>query len=309
MVVAVGMNPALDRILIVPGMAVGETLKAREVTIVPSGKGANVAAVMHLLGVPVRHTGFLGREQEPLYQHRLRGVPCEFALVDGTTRTDTTIIDPDTGSETHIREPGFEVSPAAVDAFIESLLRSIDPGDVVTLSGSLPPGAPGDTYARIIRRCREAGAQTFLDSSGIALQRGALAAPTLMKPNEVELAELAGHALGGVSDVVAACATLLDRGVEAVAVSLGEGGGLLAEPGEAWFGPAIPTDVVNTVGCGDAFACGWLAARLAGRPAREQLEEALAVGAANAMTNGAGIIELEHIDQMRALASGERVDT
>jgi 2-dehydro-3-deoxygluconokinase len=40
---------------------------------------------------------------------------------------------------------------------------------------------------------------------------------------------------------------------------------------ETVFVPAIPTEVVEAVGAGDAFAAGWLAARLAGASAEERL--------------------------------------
>ncbi|HDS74807.1 MAG TPA: 1-phosphofructokinase, partial [Firmicutes bacterium] len=65
--------------------------------------------------------------------------------------------------------------------------------------------------------------------------------------------------------------------------------------------------VVNTVGCGDAFVAGWMAARVGGLSAEEQLREALSVAAANAMTSGAGIIEGEHAEQMRKIAVVERI--
>ena len=66
MVIAVGLNPAMDRILLVPGFAVGATLKAESVETLPSGKGANVAAVLRLLGVSVRYMdGYLVVVHQP----------------------------------------------------------------------------------------------------------------------------------------------------------------------------------------------------------------------------------------------------
>ena len=40
---------------------------------------------------------------------------------------------------------------------------------------------------------------------------------------------------------------------------------------ETTFAPAIPTEVVEAVGAGDAFAAGWLAAKLEGVPAAQRL--------------------------------------
>ena len=307
MVIAVGLNPAIDRILLVPEFAVGATLKAESVETLPSGKGANVAAVLRLLGVSVRYMGFVGRDEAESYRRRLAGVPCEFVEVEGRTRIDTTIIDAAARTETHIREPGFRVSAEQVDAFIEQLHLSLSPGDLVTLSGSLPPGAPVDTYARIVRLCRERGVVAFLDTSGEPLRLGVASVPALMKPNDEELAELAGRRAEDPDEIVRAARELIAGGVEAVAVSLGAAGAILVEKDQAWQGSAHAPEVVNTVGCGDAFAAGWIAARLSGADGAAQLREALAVGAANAMTHGAGIIRPEHISLMRNRTSLRRL--
>ena len=202
---------------------------------------------MHLLGDGVIHTGFLGREEEELYRRRLDGIPCFFHAVDGRTRTDTTIIDPIAQTETHIREPGFNVTEEQVEAFLADLASRVSSGDLVTLSGSLPPGAPLDTYARIIRLCAERGVESFLDTSGDALHEGIAATPTLMKPNDEELAELTGKRTHDDSEIVPAARDLLERGVSAVAVSLGARGAVLVDREGAWRGEAEAPTVVNTV--------------------------------------------------------------
>jgi len=311
MVVAVGLNPAIDRILIVPGFAVGKTLKAESVETLPSGKGANVAAVFRLLDVDVRFVGFVGRDDVPAYRRRLEGVPCDLVEIDGRTRIDTTIIDPPAGnrvgSETHVREPGFTVSHDDLDRFRGAFAQAVRGAELVTLSGSLPPGAPVDTYRRIILYCRERGVRTFLDTSDEPLRLGAEAVPTLMKPNDEELEELVGYPVREVDAMVRAARELIGRGVEAVAVSLGAEGAILVERDGAWRGKAEAPEVVNTVGCGDAFAAGWLAARLRGDDMAGQLREALALGAANAMTHGAGVVLPENIALMRERAEVRRV--
>jgi 1-phosphofructokinase len=329
MVVAVGLNPALDRILVVPGFAVGETLKAESVRLIPSGKATNVAVVLRQLGVPVRFVGFVGREEVQLYRSRLTGVATDIHEVDGTTRTDTTIIDPTRQNETHIREPGFRVDTTDLDVIIGRILRSLSTGDLVMMSGSLPPGAPADTYARLIESCHKVGVQTFLDTSGIALAEGVQAVPTYIKPNLEELTELTGwtdsvgnvvriggtDSVGGVSgsvgdstgNIVEAARGLISRGTKAVSVTLGGDGALLVDAECAWRGSAAIPDVVNTVGCGDAFACGWMSARIVGRSMEEQLSEALVLGGANAMSHGAGNIADENITTVRQTLTCVRV--
>ncbi len=307
MIVVVGMNPALDRILSVPNFAVGATLKADSVTVLPAGKGANVAAVLRALGAPVRYAGFVGRGEIARYRERLDGIPCDIVPVDGETRIDTTIIDPVHGTETHLREPGFVISRNIVTKFANALLADIQRDDTVILAGSLPPGAPDDSYAEIIRGCCERGATTLLDSSGPALKAGVAAVPTFLKPNREELHELTNRPVDSIDDILAAADELVARGISAVAVSLGADGAVLLENGGAWRGRVDASKVVNTVGCGDAFVAGWMAARVAGQNHEDQLHDALSVAGANAMTSGAGIIEVEHVEQMRESAVVEKI--
>ena len=304
MVVAVGLNPTIDRTITVPGFAIGATLKAESVRTLASGKGANVAAMLHQLGVPVRFVGMVGEEEVHLYRERLAGVPCDIVEVADRTRMDTTIIVPASSadeerSETHIREPGFDVSDADVDHAVAMILDAAEPGDLVVMSGSLPPGASQDVYAGIIGECRQRGVETLLDTSGAPLVSGVAAAPTYLKPNQEELADLVSQDTVDSTRIVGAARELIQRGTRAVAVTLGGEGALLVERGTAWRGRAPAPEVVNTVGSGDAFASGWIAARLAGEPPMSQLQRALALGAANAMSHGACVVEEEHIRLMR----------
>jgi fructose-1-phosphate kinase PfkB-like protein len=93
--------------------------------------------------------------------------------------------------------------------------------------------------------------------------------------------------------------TLLRGDTQGIAVSFGDQGAIFTNLNEAWQGVAKAPSVANTVGCGDAFLAGLLSAEADGLSPREQLHEALAVSAANAMTHGAGVIRLEDIESMR----------
>jgi 1-phosphofructokinase len=132
---------------------------------------------------------------------------------------------------------------------------------------------------------REAGRLVALDCSGLPL-RYVLAQegdrlPHLVKPNADELAEVAGRPLRTLGDVADAAQMLLKRGVRTVLVSLGRHGALLVDadlPGPL-HGVAAVHRVANTVGAGDAFLAGWLAAGSAGATSSDALANALRFGA------------------------------
>ncbi|GGI44042.1 2-dehydro-3-deoxygluconokinase [Agromyces flavus] len=65
-----------------------------------------------------------------------------------------------------------------------------------------------------------------------------------------------------------------------VVVKLGDRGALALGDGAVAERPAVPVGVVDTVGAGDAFVAGYLAARLAGEPVAARLDLAVRTGAA-----------------------------
>ena len=144
------------------------------------------------------------------------------------------------------------------------------------LAGSLPVGAPQDTYRTWTAACRQAGAKVFLDADGAPLAAGIEARPYLVKPNEHELARLLGRELSGVGELRAAAGELLAAGVEKVVVSLGSRGALYATKTQVILADGLPVKVGSTVGAGDSVvaalawaenrACPWRRLRSSRRP-------------------------------------------
>jgi sugar/nucleoside kinase (ribokinase family) len=94
--------------------------------------------------------------------------------------------------------------------------------------------------------------------------------------------------------VVAAARVLLDRGVGAVAVTVGEDGALLVRPDvEPVSVPALPTTVVDTTGCGDSFNAGMITGLLSGCTAEDAALIGSACGAlvASGLGSDAGIVD------------------
>jgi fructoselysine 6-kinase len=87
-------------------------------------------------------------------------------------------------------------------------------------------------------------------------------------------------AFASAADADDAAATALardlrERGAEIAVVTLGPGGSLAHSAAGAWRQPAIPVDVVDSLGAGDAFIAGVIAALLAG----DDVPSALRAGA------------------------------
>ncbi len=103
-----------------------------------------------------------------------------------------------------------------------------------------------------------------------------------MDRNECEA--LFGKKVPNVSDVAACAREILDAGAGQVILTLGGEGALVAHrsPGYAFMHtPAVPCKVIDTTGCGDAFAAGYLVGFHEGKPTLEAVKLGTTIAAVN----------------------------
>lgn len=168
------------------------------------------------------------------------------------------------------------ITPAVVDGQ-EPLIRA-------AAAVVCDPCLPLETVERILAVAERCGADVFLDPVSTAYARKV--APlvggfSLIKPNRLELSVLSGIETDTDAGLAAACAELLGRGVQRVAVSLGERGCYYADrQGRSLFRALRPlTEMANANGAGDAFMAGLVYGHVRGLGAEETLDMALAAGA------------------------------
>lgn len=270
--VTIALNPALDHTIEVGQLRVGEVNRALRMQVDVGGKGINVASCLADFGVATAVTGQIGRDNAAQFEtlFNAKGIDNRCFYLDGLTRINTKLVDMASGDTTDINMPGPTLEPDAIQALFDRMLARIDalvsPGSWVVATGSLPPQWPADTYQRLITHVHSLGAHVLLDASGAALAVGVGAAPDIIKPNRTELAELIGHPMTGTDSVVAAARELLARpnGPGTVVVSMGGDGALFVNRKEALLAHPIPTELISTVGAGDAMVAGIVAAQLAG---------------------------------------------
>ena len=255
MIVTVGLNPAIDKILIVPGFRPGATNRATIERVDVGGKGINVALNLRRFGCDVMATGFVGAEDRYAIPATLArsGIAADFVTVPGETRVNLKVIDPLSGHETEINEPGLAVPSPAIEALAARLRTLSRRATVMVFSGSLPPEVPADLYARLIALARAEGVRTVLDTAGAALAHGVSAGPDLAKPNRAEAEELLEASIGDEDSLVAAASSILALGARSVVLSLGAGGALSASAAELCRARPPAVAVRSTVGAGDAM--------------------------------------------------------
>lgn len=300
MIITFTANPSIDRtIALGEPLARGEVQRATSVTEQAAGKGVNVATVLANAGLDVEAVGaFVDPSYQSAGSRQRPAVSLSGVTADGpySARVNTTITEPD-GTTTKINEPGPTLSARQVAAATDELVRIATERQAqwVVLSGSLPPGAPADWYAQIVRALKPLGCRIAIDTSDAALTAVLDQLPDasfdLVKPNSDELAQLTGGdaaafeaaaAAGDVSSIVGAACRLQARGIANVLVSLGGAGAVLVTADGAWYSPAPETEVRSTVGAGDSTVAGFILAQVRGASAPDCLASAVAHGSAAA---------------------------
>lgn len=300
MIYTVTLNPALDKTVEIPGMALDTVNRITEMRTDPGGKGINVSKVIAKLGGESCAVGILGGESGKMLEKLLEGEPfaTRFRFVEGQTRTNIKIIDREGHTNTDINEPGLTVTDADLDALLHELLAELRPGDIVVLAGSLPKGAPQDTYRTWTAACKKAGARVFLDADGALLAEGLKAAPYLIKPNDDELSRLAGKKLETLEELTAEGRRLLERGIERVVISLGGRGALYLRKGSTIYAEGLRVPVGSTVGAGDSVVAALAYAEAQGLSEEEAVRLSTAAGAANVMCSGTQAAEREAVEAL-----------
>ena len=304
MIFCISANPAIDRRLRLDRLMTGDVNRALTVEPFPGGKAAHVAMAAGVLGEEVLWVGFLGGPTGDATMRGLKAlsIPVLAVQIEEETRTNLEIID-EAGTVTEILEPGPRVTPQELEklaSVCQSLFERCGERDQVVISGSLPPGAPADFYARLIRSAHDYNCRVLLDASGEALRCALKALPDFVKPNRHEAEQLTGLDLFEEQTAVEAAGRLIEAGARSVAVSLGEAGMIWQSACDKTPLSAQPPRVkaVSTVGSGDAAMAGFAVAEARGLDEVETIKLAVACGTANCMEGAPGIINARDVEAL-----------
>jgi 1-phosphofructokinase family hexose kinase len=305
----VSLNPAIDKRVTVSRLELGGVNRAVTSVAAPGGKAAHVAMVLQILGAKVTWTGLYGGPAGAILLEGLRnlGIRTRGVPIGGTTRTNLEILDDDR-TVTELLEPGPQVTSAEISQLertCEEFLRVNDRPSAVIFSGSLPQGAPANSYSRLIQLAHRYDAKVFLDTSGEPLRRALEARPDFVKANQSEISDITGMPTLDLQDVGTALDKTIAAGAQSAAISLGERG-LAWQPGPtlpALYAPALQVDVTSAVGSGDAALAGFAFAWGTRLDYATTLQLAVACGAANCLAVLPGQPRKCDIDSLREKAT------
>lgn len=267
----------------------------------PGGGGINVARVAHRLGADVLAIYPIGGQIGKLLQRLVEREDIASLVTPShvETRENFTAYEETTGEQYRFVLPGSRLHRAEWEAVLDRLASLTERPKFVVASGSVPPGAPDDFFARVVRHAKALGAKTVIDTSGAALAAVLAEGVTVIKPNLIELMEFVAAPLEHDEDRIAACRKLAADGrAEIVALTLGDQGALLVTAERAWRAPPLQIEAVSTVGAGDSFLGGLVAALAGGQPLEEAFRVAVAAASAAVHMPGTGLCQPEDVKRL-----------
>ena len=303
MILTVTLNAAVDRTVAVPNFRLSQRHRAVESQTVAGGKGVNVARALKLLGRPVIATGLAGGATGTRVLERLaeESILNDFTRIDGESRTNLSVVDPTTGEQTEINERGPRVAPEEIDRFIEKLLYLAQGATICVLAGSTPPGTDPDVYARLVTELKTLGVLSVVDTDGEQMRAGLRAEPAVVAPNVGEAEEAVGHEFNDAEDQALGLAGLVEMGASDAIITNPNGCAAIVGKGSERRRYEVEIEQLEpiaTVGSGDAFLAGYVAARYEGAGPRECLAYGVACGAQSTQHFGAGTLDPKEVERL-----------
>lgn len=297
-IITVTANTAFDKI-VKPDDA-GVHSERSETLLFPAGKGINVARTIATLGREVTAMGFVGRADQQLF-NELNSSNFHVSLipVDGTTRTNISMLDANGKISAHLKNRGFSITSEHLGELIDRISAEVSAGDVVVIAGSLPDGIESTAYAMLVQLCRSLGARVILDSSRQDLRDGLRGIPYMIKPNLEEFGALTG--VNSRPEIIKAAGEILSQGVALVVISQGADGVTVMTADELWKANVVVDEkrvISDGVGSGDALVGGFAVGLLEQKSLVDTIRLGVACGAANVFMFGPGVCKLDDIEEL-----------
>ena len=150
-------NPSVDYVVQMEAFHPGMVNRSQGEQAFSGGKGINVTVILKNLGVPNRALGFLAGFTGDFIERDLQEQGCQTEFVrlsGGFSRINVKIKGQE---ESEINGGGPAVDQAAMEALFEKI-NGLQKGDMLIISGSIPPSLPKDLYEKIL---------ALLDSRGV----------------------------------------------------------------------------------------------------------------------------------------------
>jgi len=298
-IVTLTLNPAVDKSVKVDGLLPENKLICHSINRQAGGGGINISRVLKRLSVNSTCVFTMGGDNgkflnQELINSNIKTLPVK---TQSWTRENLSVVDTLTNLQYRFGMPGSKLTEKEKTIIINTVSKQLLVGDMLVLSGSLAEDISTNFYAEIIRSLATKKIKIVLDTSGKALTDALKENVFLIKPNQRELAQLAGKEFLDSQEQEEFAKSLVKAGrVNYVVVSLGSRGALIVCKDGINYQTAPSVEVKSTIGAGDSMLAGIIYGILENESQQNILKWGVACGTAATMQEGTDLAQLDNIN-------------
>ncbi|MXW29652.1 MAG: ribokinase [Chloroflexi bacterium] len=256
----------------------GETVLGGGFYTAPGGKGANQAVAAARMGASVRMVGRVGTDLfAPQLLDNLRdaGVDVSGVAEDPDAASGVAMILLDASRENRILVASG-ANMRCDDTQVDAVKSALDGADALMLQCEIPAAAS----LKGARIAKEMGVRVVWDPAPAeGFPPDAYALVDVLTPNQAEAAALTGIDVTDAVSAESAARALVQRGVRAIVVKMGEAGAFYLSDGGSGYVPPFEVQAVDSVAAGDAFGAAMTCALAEGKSLSEVVRFGAAAGA------------------------------
>ena len=175
-------------------------------------------------------------------------------------------------------------------------LKLVKDNSMLIISGSIPESMSPEFYIELIDSLTAKNVKLIVDTSGEALKASLKKPVFLMKPNQGELAQLAGKDFLTKTEQEAFAMKLINnKHAQYIVVSLGARGAFIASENGIFYQNTPSVKVKSTIGAGDSMVAGLVYAIEQGMSSKDILKWGVICGVATTMTGGTNLASKENL--------------
>lgn len=299
-IITLTLSPCIDKTTSVADLIPEKKLRCAEPVLDPGGGGINVARAIKKLGGIAKAVYPSGGCTGQLFDKLLaeENVPCVIIPTNSETRENFIVVEESTGKQFRFGTPGTLLTENEWQQCVQAIIEEKDI-DYIVASGSLPPGAPFDIFAKISAVAKRKNARFIVDTSGEALKHAIDEGVFLLKPNLNELGALTGRPVAGTEQIVDAGRHLIEtKNCEVIVVSMGAAGAIMITSDQVEKIATPKVELKSTVGAGDSMVAGIVLSLTKGADIFEAVQYGVASGTAATMNPGTELCKKEDADRL-----------
>lgn len=295
-------NPALDRTAVVDRYNPYGVNKAKELIVLPGGKGVNLGRALKTLGyTDFICSGIIGGNIGRLYKNLLdkEGIPNDFFWINDETRIAYATYERFTGIGIITNEQGPEVTKEEMKSFKRFIIEKYITANIIALSGGSPPSISPEDIRNLLEFFKRENKEIFIDTSGSILKLCSKLGPYCIKINEDELRDAFSVDIDDKDTLREFYLSLTELGTKYLILTRGERGAMFIVDNKILIGQNKRIYSHYAIGSGDAFFAGVLYGSLKKLLPREILSLAMSCGSANTLHFGACVFNIDDVRKIK----------